>query len=279
MRKQVSVSVSALLLLSSVAGASSVINFDTSPVLGAQAPGVWYTDRYAPAGFASAANPNAALGPAAAGTGANSLKIDVSPADGFGSRPPGFDFTFYATQGRKLNTPEVVVGWSVSAKLFVNEAWLGSNAETARTDLWATAQDGSSAVTAYPIIGFTNFGGAARYRYWTGAAWTDLGASVSAGWNEVGFTLVSATQVKYTLNGADVGTIVIDPTVGLGNVMLQGYNFYGNDPALAGATPAANGTSYYWDDLAFSSPGVIPLPSAALGGVALMGLSALGRRR
>ena len=269
------------LLLASVASASSVDTFDTNPVLGAsQAAGVWYTDRYAPAGFKSSANPNSSLGVAAAGTGANSLEIQISPNDRIGNRPSQFNSTFYSTQGRKLDTPQLGIGATVSAKLYVNPNWLGSTPETARSDLWATGTNSPSPIaTGFPIIGFTNFGGAPRFRFWNGAGWTDLATAFAGGWNEVGFKLLSATQATYTFNGVDVGAIAMNPSAELGNVMLQGFNFYGTDPLTAGSTPAAGGTSIFWDDLTFNTQQVIPLPTAAMGGLAVLGLTSLGRRR
>lgn len=63
------------------------LTFDSPVVTGSsQAPGVWYTDRYAPAGFQTAFF-----------DGDNRLKHSISAADAASLRPSGFSSAFYDT--------------------------------------------------------------------------------------------------------------------------------------------------------------------------------------
>jgi hypothetical protein len=72
--------------------ADQTFDFNTPVVTGAtQAPGVWYTDRYAPAGFSS---PDFF-------DGDNRLLHSISAADSATNRPGAFSSAFYNTQGRK----------------------------------------------------------------------------------------------------------------------------------------------------------------------------------
>ena len=75
-------------------GYAQSFNFDNAVVTGStQAPGTWYTDRFAPAGFES----QVMFG------GDNRLKQTISATDSEAGRPSGFSSSFYNTQGRKYD--------------------------------------------------------------------------------------------------------------------------------------------------------------------------------
>ena len=78
------------------------------------APGVWYTDRYAPAVFESYN-----FG------GKMVLRHGVRVADSAANRPPAYSSTFYNTQGRKLDTNLSGATQSFSIDLWVDSTWAG----------------------------------------------------------------------------------------------------------------------------------------------------------
>src|SRR5262245_15368973 len=80
-----------------------------------QAPGVWYTDRYAPAGFASRQMaPDGRLG---------TLLQSISAADNNAGRPAAFSSNFYNTQGRKYDLAAGMT--SLGIQLYVPSVWNG----------------------------------------------------------------------------------------------------------------------------------------------------------
>jgi hypothetical protein len=199
--------------------------FDTPIVTGPEAPGVWYTDRFAPAGFT-----NGIAG------GHTALIESISGAD-FQATP------FYNTQGRALDiTPGAV---SLSIDLLVADSYVGSNQRLA--GLWGVANDGTS-VSAYPIVELSDLGGSLVFRGWD----TDLGvwnnlATATTGWHTLGITLGGMGGFTYSLDGLDVGTAPGEGSATMGAVILQGYN--------AGAS-----YDIAWDNLT-TTIGSVPEPS------------------
>jgi hypothetical protein len=171
-----------------------VDKFDASPTLSpTQAPGAWYTDRYAPAAFEMAVF-----------DGGNRLKHSISAADAAANRPSGMQGTFYNTQGRKfdLNNP---VGTSITADLYIAADWQSSHR---RADMWATMADGAGDVSAYPIIGFANTTGSNPtwrvYNIVTGE-WIALAPPTGftyGAWYTLR-TELTASAMKYYINGQD----------------------------------------------------------------------------
>lgn len=227
-----------LIVLSSLAhGYDQVIDFSSPPTLSTtQAPGAWYTDRYAPAGFQLET-----LG------GNSRLKLSISSADGAQLRPGSFSSTFYNTQGRKLDLPSGA--YAVEGKLFVSSDWTAPTARR-RSDIWATAFDSSNGVSAYPIIGIANVDGTAVIRYWDlVAGWAVSPLPVTGDtWNTLGIKLENG-NVVYTANGTTVATIAAPGSARLGDLMIQGYNF--NDSAL-GAQQSSDSYDVYWDDVSYA---------------------------
>jgi hypothetical protein len=118
-----------------------VIPFDDDPVLGdTQATGVWYTDRYPPAGFVSELF-----------LGDNRLKHSIDASDCESCRPAGYNFPFYNTQGRKYDIPGAQY---MRIDLYVPSDWAVTGRRMA--GFWGTGFDSGGLVSAYPIIEFTS---------------------------------------------------------------------------------------------------------------------------
>ena len=131
----------------------NVNNFSTAVVIGpTAAPGIWYTDRYAPAGFVS---------PVIFG-GDSRLMHSIAAADGASTRPPAYSDAFYNTQGRgydhMANTSYVEID------LYIPTAWATTNKRMA--GLWGVAADNASTVSGYPIVEFTSDVRNQRFRAW-----------------------------------------------------------------------------------------------------------------
>jgi len=196
-------------------GALLTLPFDTNPVLGAtQAPGVWYTDRYAPAGFVSAVF-----------DGDNRLKHSIATADGANNRPGGYSGGFYDTQGRKYDLPAGTTHMTVD--LYVPADW--QTTERRMAGFWGTAFNAASSVSAYPIIEFTSTtdgSGGPRFRGWNDAAgWIDMGLPTGFAfdaWYTLEIELVGSNFV-YTVGDLTLTVSAFD-SVQIGNVILQGHN-------------------------------------------------------
>lgn len=235
--------------------------FDVSPTLSnTQAPGVWYTDRYNPNTFQSAVF-----------QGDNRLWHRIDAVDGVApnatgpGRPGAYTGTFYNTQGRKYDLGNGI-NTSIGVKLYVGSDWATNRR---RADIWATALDGTSAISAYPIIGIANVDATTLVcrvysqdtdqnpgNGWT-ADWINISAKVPGGlttnrWYSLEIRIKPGV-FEYVIDGKVVFCdIATDGSVSFADAMLQGYNF--NDPALA-LVNQSFGDSYdiYWDDF-FASP-------------------------
>ena len=229
--------------------------------------GSFYTDRYAPAGFAT----NNGI------QGRNDvLQITIDASTNAGNRG-GLGATFYNTQGKKTDV-NTAGSWFFRSDLYVAEGWATPRSNGyVRTDMWATSTDNPTFTnpSAYPIVGFTNFGGAARFRGWNGGSWTDFSSTVNFGqWNTLEMMFdENSDLLSYFVNGVLAGTVNDVVSTGVGNVMYQAYNF--NDPALS-----ISGNPDYVTN--WSNTAVVPEPStyALLAtGLALLAAGARRRRR
>lgn len=237
--------------VASMAGAQS-FNFDAPVVTGVtQAPGTWYTDRYAPAGFTSPVN----------FMGDNRLRQTISSADGEVDRPGGFTGTFYNTQGRKYDLNAGITAMSID--LFIDSGWATTGRRMA--GFWGTAFDNLNAVSGFPILEFTSTvgdadGSGARFRAWNNGTWINMGLPTA-------FAYGQFIQLNITLSGGmfnyQVGDAVASVSAGtstrIANVILQGHN-------------TNQGVDYdiYWDN--FNAPGASPVPEPMTMG--LMGIVA-----
>lgn len=257
----------ALALLVPVSSAAAFpFTFDDPVTLSPTAgPGVWYVDRYAPAGFVS---PVVLLGD-------NRLKQTIAVADGAANRPPAFAPAFYNTQGRKYDLPAATTFASID--LYVPSDWASTGRRMA--GFWATAMNTTDplppnteiGVSFYPILEFTSLDGTPRFRAWNGGGWTDLGLPT-------GFAYDSFTTLAFHLSGSDLVYTVGDLTTSVGsngsirfaNTILQGYN-------------TTNGVDYdiFWDNLSITKPGdAVPEPGTLMMLIAGFGLvGAVLRRR
>lgn len=205
--------------------APQVQTFDTNPAIGpTMAPGVWYTDRYAPAGFASASF-----------DGGNRLKHSISAADCESCRPPAYSSAFYNTQGRKYDT---IGANGMVIDLYVPAAWQTTGKRMA--GFWGTGFNAGNAVSLYPILEFTSDTGTPRFRAYNNGVWIDLGLPTGFAydsWYTLSIQLIG-TDVVYTV-GDLTATIPALGTVKIDNVILQGHN-------------SAAGETYdiYWDNFA-----------------------------
>jgi hypothetical protein len=228
----------------------------------ANVPAGWNIDRYDPHSFS---NVGAWQGRD------NVLGIDITSAEGFTVRPAADQSTFDDTQGRN-STVSGGADSALAADLYIPSAWSDPSNGSIRTDMWGVMTDGAS-VTDYPIIGFTNYGGPARYRVWeenTGA-WVDLPTPVAYdAWTAFEITFTGSSYI-YSIDNTPVYTdTTVNGSTGFSAAIMQAYNFYG-DPSL----PGANAVDYtaHWSNAALDST-----PEPGTWGLLGGGLIAIGLR-
>lgn len=256
------------MLAAALSSTAAFAQTDVSPNLATTVPGSFYTDRYAPTVFQ--------LGNGIYGRN-NVLQLQAG-TDAI-NRPNGQQGTFYNTQGMKMDV-NTAGSWLFQSDLYVAGAWATSRPGYVRTDIWATGTDdaGFSNPTNYPILGFTNYGGAARFRGYdvnTGL-WQDYANTINFdAWNTLGMGFDAGTNTfSYYVNGSLAGSVVGGNTsTGVANVMYQSYNF--NDPSLQ--VSGNPNEIVNWSNVQSS---VVPEPSTyALMAFGLAGMFAVRRKR
>jgi len=236
------------------ASAAVIDTFDNALTLGPiQAPGVWYTDRYAPNGFTGGVS----------FAGRTTLEHKISAADNSVNRPSSFSSPFYNTQGRKFDLPANTN--SMSIELYVPASYASSGQRNA--GFWGTAVNNANAISAFPIVEFTSGvdvdGSGPRFR----------GFNVLGGWINMGlptgFTYDSWQAIDISLVGTNVVYTVGDLTLS----QASGGSTSFSNTILQGHTIGLGSTyDIHWDNL-----NAIPTPGA----IALLGMSGLlvARRR
>lgn len=211
--------VAALIFASGAMAAEIMPSFATLPA-------GWTTDRYEPASFANVGTYQGH---------SNTLGIGIDASTGWAARP-GYQNTFYNTQGRGYQfSPVAGPGSVLSADLYIPASWGNAANGNVRTDMWGVMLDSSSAISAYPIIGFTNYGGAPRLRVWDDVIWVDLATPISYNtWHRFSIELLADSTINYYVNGALVySDLATGSSVAFSSVIMQAYNF--DDPSIAGA--------------------------------------------
>lgn len=227
------------------------------------APTGWVTDRYQPHGFADVDTVHGRD---------NVLAISISSAEGLSNRPPAYQTGFYNTQGMQ-RAISGGAGSVLSAALWIPEEWGDADNGNVRTDMWGVMTDGS-AVSDYPIIGFTNYDGAPRLRIWEGLAWVNLGVAIDYdAWTDLSISFTGSAN-KYRVNGVLVYTDnTIGGSTGFSATIMQAYNFCG-DTSIANAN-CQNYTAHWSNTPASAVPTPASLPLAVL---ALFALGSTTRR-
>jgi hypothetical protein len=246
-----------MMMLTSAHAASIMPDFSTAPT-------GWETDRYQPDFFGNIGTFEGRN---------NVLQIGITDDDSSQNRPVGQQGAFYNTQGMKYAVTGGVDSY-LSADLFIDELWEFSENGHVRTDMWGVMSASTGAISAYPIIGFTNYGGAGRFRVYDQHAtngWVDFDTEVSYGdWTSFKM-LLTASAIDFYINDSLVySDTTIGATTQFSAVIMQAFNF--GDPTIQDAI--ARDYTAHW-----SNTQPVPEPTAfLLLSIGLLGVLGIQRR-
>jgi hypothetical protein len=242
--------------------------FDQPVLVGpTPAPGIWFTDRYAPGAFDQYWF-----------QGDNRLRIGIRTADEASQRPPGFQAGFYNTQSRQFILDNGLYT-SIRGRIFIGPDW---QTHARRSDLWGVARNADGGLSGYPILGFVNIPGVVglRCQYFTQdvdqdprngfePGWVDVSDRVPGGvtinrWYDLEIVLTPSSFNVY-VDGALV--FVDDDVIGsvrFTGMILQAFNFpiAGDTPTIGPPIPPNLHTEYdvFWDDVGALPAGGHGLP-------------------
>lgn len=216
----------------------------------------------------------------------NVIDIGVNTTGSLPNRAAPYQNSFYNTQGKTIGIDGIGIAPSgdqyLSMDLWVDQNWSTSaTGGLVSTSMWSrvnqvNANDESTAW--YPILGFTNIGGAGAFRYWdSNLGWQTLGAAVNYGaWNTLQI-LYSGNSFTAYVNGTSYYNEVAGAgTVRLTNAFLENYNF---DPSFLNN---ANGGVYdaRWSNTPGAPSDVVPEPATmTLLATGLAGMAAAQKRK
>ena len=223
----------------------------------ADAPTGWTTDRYEPASFGN-------VGTYQGRTDVLGIGIDASTDAA--NRHAGQQTAFYNTQGRQ-HAVSGGAGDVIGADLYIDRSWANSANGYVRTDLWGVMSDANAAVSAYPILGFTNFGEpGARLRLWDGNAWIDLPSAILYdAWNALAIAFTGSSFDFYVNGVLAYSDTTLDGTTGFSAVIMQAYNFADASMGSPATTPYV---ARWANTLAVPEPGSLALLCLGLLGLA-----------
>ena len=226
--------------------APTTLTFDdpvvTSPT---QAPGAWYTDRYAPANFEGGIMFD----------GDERGKITISPADSANNRPGPYSGGFYNTQGRTYDLPAGTTEMSID--YYLSAANLASSERV--FGFWGTGVDGFNNIVSYPITELYN-GAFRAYDSGTGL-WNSFGgpALTANTWVNLNMKLVGANWVQSV--GAQSLSVNALGAQSFSKVIIQGHN-----------TQTGVSTENYFDNLTIGSA----VPEPATWAMMIIGFGGVG---
>ncbi len=197
----------------------------------------------------------------------NNIVIGFGADQGYGSRPVGFNTTFYDTQGKQFAANGgvgdgialfVYLAPSMASELNGSRQW--------QVGLALNNQSGTSPLETF--FGFTNTNGAGtgvgHLWYSVGSTVVNLANTVTYGWNK--FDIVLADNINFFFNQELVSSASSNNLTKIDMGMIAVKNFTGNDPGNGTVVAGIRGDGQF---------NMLPAPQVPEPSTYLMILSAL----